>query len=452
MIPNINNKILAIPVNQNQQEFMIGIFTIQQMLQFTMYSKRIIVDFDEDGLPIYNKQIQRDVEISRVEKIADFLIEDSEAVFPTNIVLHIPQQAIEKQEVQLIINNKFIEITLDNRVFEGIKKERLKETSGDIYITIIDGQHRIKGIEVAIKRLEDKIKSNSGVFRLFEDIDIQKKLEYYQRRLKDLYNIQIVVSFFIDKTIDYQAMIFSTINRTQKRVSESLVYSLFGLTNSDSPQRSSLQITLALNAHPNSPFFNRIKLYGGTYERHQSPSLSQATMVKSIIDLICENSRESELDRYRDREKLKVRPAGTTKLLPFRKYYANNLDTSISNFFFNYFNAVKETFIRLDGTSYWDFNPENMKPTNVLQTTVGYLGLLDLLVEIIDINKKIETKSDFSLLLSKAKELNFEDNLRYPFTSKTRKLLYLDLSIALFPPTSDSDERLVKREEALRET
>ncbi|WP_186750566.1 ParB N-terminal domain-containing protein [Spirosoma utsteinense] len=112
------------------------------------------------------------------------------------------------------------------------------------------------------------------------------------------------MSFFIDKTLEYQAMIFSTINRTQKRVSESLVYSLFGLTTKDSPQKTALQIVLALNAHEKSPFFNRIKLYGGDYDSNQSPPLSQATMVKSIIDLISESLREAELDRYRSRDEL----------------------------------------------------------------------------------------------------------------------------------------------------
>lgn len=85
------NKILGVPVIQNQQEFIVGVFSISQVLKFTRYTKRIIRGFDEEGLPIYNDQIQREIEKSRVNSIAEFLIRDPEATFPTNLVLHIPE-------------------------------------------------------------------------------------------------------------------------------------------------------------------------------------------------------------------------------------------------------------------------------------------------------------------------------------------------------------------------
>lgn len=99
-------------------------------------------------------------------------------------------------------------------------------------------------------------------------------------------------------------MIFSTINRTQKRVSQNLVYSLFGLDENDTPQKVALEIVLALNGHEKSPFYKRIMLYGGTYSKNEIPPLSQSTMVKSIVELICENSRDAEIDRFRKRKEL----------------------------------------------------------------------------------------------------------------------------------------------------
>ena len=142
-----------------------------------------------------------------------------------------------------------------NSVFNEVKNP-----IGDVYITIIDGQHRIKGIEVAIKRLRDKIDSLIKTLRQSENSELQERLDFYQARLNDLLNIELLVSFFIDKTLEFQAMIFSTINRTQKRVSQNLVYSLFGLTTDDSPQKTALEIVLALNSHPKSPFYNRKKI------------------------------------------------------------------------------------------------------------------------------------------------------------------------------------------------
>lgn len=438
-----DNKIIGIPVMQNQQEFVIGVFKISQILAFTKYTTRVIRDFDEDGIPIYNNDIQRAVENLRVEKIADFLINDPEATFPTNLVLHIPEEVIQKQHK----HSNILEIYIDEKVFFEVKKERIKDSSGDIYINIIDGQHRVRGIEIAIQRLESDIDSLQKTLRTRpENIDLQKKLDYFSKRLKDLLNIELVVSFFIAKPIEYQAMIFSTINRTQKRVSESLVYSLFGLTTEDSPQKTALQITLSLNAHPNSPFHNRIKLYGGDYDRNLTPPLSQAGMVKSILNLISESPRQAENDRFRKRKELEKRSAGSLKALPFRKYYAANKDSSISDILFHFFNGVKDSF-KYDGDkSYWDFDPDTMKISNILQTTVGYQALLEILLDILDQIPEEErfSKSSYRKYTDKFAKLAIADTSRYPFTSKTKSILYLDISLLINPPNEPNDPRVLK--------
>lgn len=157
------------------------------------------------------------------------LINDPDATFPTNLVLHIPMEIIKENKK----NGNFVEIELDNKVFKEIKEE-----SGDVYITIIDGQHRIRGIELAISNLKGKIKDLLITLRGIQNEELEEKLKYYQTRLNDLNNIELVVSFFIDKTLEYQAMVFSTINRTQKKVSADLVSSLFGLNTGDTPQKN----------------------------------------------------------------------------------------------------------------------------------------------------------------------------------------------------------------------
>ena len=174
----IDNKIIGIPVNQNQQEFVVGVFKIGQILTFTKYTTRVIRDFDEEGLPIYNEEIQREVENSRVEKIADFLINDPEATFPTNLVLHIPQEIILKQHK----HNNILEIFIDEKVFKEVKKENERESSGNIYISIIDGQHRVRGIEIAIKRLETDINAlQKTLLGNPQNEELQRKLDYYHK-------------------------------------------------------------------------------------------------------------------------------------------------------------------------------------------------------------------------------------------------------------------------------
>jgi len=445
-----NNCIVGQKVEQNQQDFVLGVFSIGQILKFTKYTQRLIVSYDEDNKPIYNKEIQREVESDRVDKIADFLINDPEATFPTNIVLHIPEQAIEHENAISINNRNYAEIYLKSEVFDEVKKE---SSIADIFITIIDGQHRICGIEKAIERLESIINDLGRTHRISRSEVIEKKLKYYDERLKNLLNIELVVSFFIDKTLEYQAMIFSTINRTQKRVTQNLVYSLFGLSSLASPQRTALEIVLALNGHEKSPFYKRIKLYGGEYEKYQSPPLSQATMVRSIVDLISENMRESENDRFKSRTELLNRSLSSSKNLPFRKYYASDQDSKISDILFYYFHAVKDTFISTEGKVLWDFPDSSKKLDNVLQTTIGYQALLKILVDILEElaeDKRFSTESYLKYLV-KAKNINLLDLNRYPFANKTKNILYYDLSINLWPPLDDKDDRIEKLNRLIKE-
>ena len=85
--------------------------SIRDILTYTRYTERLIIGFDEDEKPIYNPHIQRKVETARVNKIADFLINDSEAMFPTNIVLGIPMSMISSQ----FSHDGIVEISLDEK-------------------------------------------------------------------------------------------------------------------------------------------------------------------------------------------------------------------------------------------------------------------------------------------------------------------------------------------------
>ncbi|WP_215222606.1 DGQHR domain-containing protein [Echinicola shivajiensis] len=439
-----NNIIKAIPVVQNKQDFLIGVFTIDQILKFTKYTNRLIVSFNEENQPIYNEEIQREVEQSRVKKIADFLIDDPEATFPTNIVLHIPIEVIESQELK----GDIIEIQLNNKVFEEIIKEK-----GDVFISIIDGQHRIRGIEVAIERLEQHIISISQTNRnSLSHNNLSEKYDYYVNRLEDLKNIQLVVSFFIDKSLEYQAMIFSTINRTQKRVSQNLVYSLFGLTTQDSPQKTSLQCVLALNGHEASPFYKRVKFYGASYDRRTSPPLSQATMVRSIVNLISENLRESERDRFKKRKDLLKRTPGSEKFLPFRNLYATDQDSKISDLLYYYFSSVEDIFRDSSGNSFWFLDPSNSRHKNIFHTSVGFDSLLKIFVQILEENQNmIETanKDLFDSYMIRATHLNIGDVNRYSFNNRGKKILFLDLNLSIWPSNNYEDKRLIELNQLL---
>lgn len=425
-----NNKILATKVVQNNQEFYIGVFSLRELLSFTKFTERLIVDYDDKNLPIYNDQIQRKVDNSRVDKIVDFLLYDTTPIFPTNIVLSIPEAIIESVEE---VNDK-VEISVQAKIFDEVLKNE-----GDVYISIIDGQHRIKGIEKAKEKLSIELSVLDGLLKNSSDKkELEKKIKALNFQYTNLINIQVMVSFFIDPTLEFQAMIFSTINRTQKTVSQSLVYSLFGLTNDDSPQKSALEIVLALNSYEKSPFYNRIKLYGAQHFRNENPPLTQAGMVKSIISLICLNSKEAERDRYRRRDELSN---GIIKQLPFRRYYADNDDNKITLIMYAFFTAVKEVFVSEDDI-FWNISED--KPKNILNTTVGYQALIKILTDILfDLREENKTKvATYRKYLINAAKLEFKNNRRYPFTSKSKNIFYYDLSVNIWPPKNLQDERL----------
>lgn len=396
-------------VTQNGQDFIIGKAKIGEVLQYTKYTERLIIGYDEEEKPIYNNHVQRKVDKSRVEKIADFLINDDTATFPTNIVLGIPQNMIASQ---ICNDDGVINIIFDEKVVEEVEKAKSGDATADIYVTIIDGQHRIRGIEVAIERLEGYI-----------DKDYKGKASIWKEKLVNLLNIELVISCFIDKTLEYQAMIFSTINRTQKRVSQDLVYSLFGLSTDDSPYKTALEVVLALNGHPKSPFYRRIKLYGGNYTKADCPPLSQATMVKSLVALISTSLRESENDKYRDRCELKE--CKSTKSLPFRQFYANDEDSKIADCMFYYFSSIRKYF-----GAEWAYDGLS-KPNNILQSTVGYEALMKILVLIMSRNSKVEfTEAFFDGYISKLKGMEMK---RFPMSTIGKKLFYYSLFVKLFP-------------------
>lgn len=411
-------------VSQNGQDFIIGKAKIEEVLQYTKYTERLIIGYDENENPIYNDHVQRKVDKARVEKIADFLINDETATFPTNVVLGIPQNMIESQTLN---DDGIINLVFNDKVVQEVVKAKEGHVDADIYVTIIDGQHRIRGIEVAIDRLRAMI-DKSG----------DDKIQYWQDKLTNLLNIELVISCFIDKTLEYQAMIFSTINRTQKRVSQDLVYSLFGLSTADSPYKTALEIVLALNGHPKSPFYKRIKLYGGNYDKTDSPPLSQATMVKSIVALISTSLRESENDKYRERKDLRV--CNSKKKLPFRIYYANDEDKKIADCMFYFFSAVKRTFPQ------WNYNGLS-KPTNILQSTVGYEAMMKILIDILN-NYSISLFSNncFDEYLSKISNIDVDNIALYPMSTIGKKALYNAMFIGLFP----NDSTVEKKKEELR--
>ena len=401
-------KVICFKVIQNEVEFFIGKINMTNLDAIISVTNRIITNFDESGMPIYNDKIQRKPNQTRVKAIKDYLLNDEVANFPNNIIIALPSQIIKDDINELNEINDLFEIFIDKSKVNKI------ETDNPIYAQIIDGQHRFKGMQTAIEELRDKNNED---------------------KLNDLLNFEFVVSIFIDPGIDFQAMIFSTINRTPVKVSQDLVYDLFGLLNSDSPQKTALAVTLELNAmkkisnKEEGLFYKRIRLLGKK-SKNEDSYLSQGIFVRTIVSFICNTIRNSEVERFNNREDFQFN--GTNRTI-FRKYYAENKDILITKVLINYFSAVRDVFIDENGESYWDLNTDY----NVFRRTVGFLALIDILVELhpIGIIEKRLDKEFFKKHLSKASNIKLIDEDKkslYPFSSVGKNMLRDELKKLIF--------------------
>jgi DGQHR domain-containing protein len=137
--------------------------------------------------------IQRPLSKSRVKEIGAY-VNTIDANFPTSIILAIDSFADEQPEEQEGREAETARRDAQGRirnVYFNKGTRMLEIRRGENVAKILDGQHRIAGL----KALDPKN----------EPFDLP-------------------VTIFIDADIEQQALIFATINKTQTKVSKSLVY------------------------------------------------------------------------------------------------------------------------------------------------------------------------------------------------------------------------------------
>ena len=394
-------KISCQRVVQNNVEFFIGKLCFSDLSKICAVNQRIILGFDENELPIYNDSFQRKVNTGRSNQIKDYLLIDEEATFPNSIILSIPSLLLAAE----IKDGEFSEIDIDEN------KIILNSSENPIYVQIIDGQHRFSGMKEAVYQLQGEGNNDPLLNRLLE--------------------FEFVVSFFVDAQIEFQAMLFSTINRTPVKVPYDIVYDLFGLVDKDSPQKTALAICLELNSSKKgengliSPFNKRIKLLGKK-EKGESSYISQQMFIRTIITLISPSIRVSETERFKDRTYFNN--GGNYRTI-FRSFYASSHDNYIFRTIINFFYAVENTFVDSKGNSYWKMTETSDNP---LQRTIGFLSLIDVLVELFH-KGIVENKLSvifFKENLAKAASIRLLDannESLYPYTSKGKTQLTKDL-------------------------
>lgn len=270
-----------------------------------------------------NSGIQREASNKRIDEISNYC-NDPDAAFPTPIIISVKSDDFKVDNVDYLT------------VTDGILTMRVEDLFGTIF-EIIDGQHRIRGIERA--------------------------REFYG------FSCDMVVVIMLDLTEEEKAYIFSTINSNQAKVNKSLIYDLFELSTERSPFKTSHYIARMMNGEPDSPFYQKLKMLGK--KQNEEATLSQGTFVNGLLKLISKEPQKDMID-IKMRRKLEDDPK-----YPLREYFIRGDDSKIYKIVKVYFMAISEVFLKE-----WSSNDY------ILTKTTGYLGMIMLFPKLYEFSKK----------------------------------------------------------------
>jgi DGQHR domain-containing protein len=267
--------------------------------------------------------IQRPLNDERVEEIKEY-VRTKDATFPTAIILAVKAVCAKWDEQSSTLTLAEYKAQRDDE--EDIPLDRVAN--------ILDGQHRLAG------------------------------LKDYERD-----DFVLNVSIFVDADIAEQANVFATVNLAQTKVNKSLVYDLFELAKTRSPQKTCHNVAVALDAQADSPFAGRVKRLGVATEGRFNETLTQATIVESLLRYI---STKPNVDRdlLLRGKKLKKAEGDEQQKLIFRNLFIDERDADITKIVWTYFLAVKER---------WPTAWNNMSRGNILPKTNGFRAFVRFL-------------------------------------------------------------------------
>jgi len=318
---------VSIPVFSVQQpigDFYIGVIRADELLRVCEYDYRRM-HYTNDYADY--EGIQRKLSQNRISAIRDY-VGTTDACFPTSIVISIDQKCARIEETERV-GFMLLHIT-------EFKDEASPELSIALnqVATIIDGQHRLKGLEEAGK----------GEFELS-------------------------LSIFVGADVATEASIFSIVNLAQTKVNKSLAYDLFAYATTRSPEKTCHEIVVALDKLNESPFQGAIKRLGVRTENRFGETLSQATIVKGLLPYISKNplSDRDAGKRYGFWEPALAKDANKRI---FYEFFRKEEDLKILQIVVNYFNAVK---------SRWPDAWASSGKGNIIRRTNGFNGFIRFL-------------------------------------------------------------------------
>ncbi|NQU64887.1 MAG: DGQHR domain-containing protein [SAR324 cluster bacterium] len=255
--------------------------------------------------------IQRELDKHRAKKIGAY-VNMVDSSFPNSIIVS--------------ISSEFVKINEKNRKLEIKMKDNVAK--------VIDGQHRIAG------------------------------LEHFTQEGRQF---QLIVAIFVDMEVEDEAMMFSTINRTHNKVSQSLASDLYAFATTRSPHRTAHNIIRILDQNEGSAMKGMIKILGSAIDKEKE-RITQATFAQSIIQYISMHPDEDR-DRIKRGKKPESYAGAAYERYFLRDLWIDEKDSRIMNLLNNYFLAVKR---------HW---PEwgAIGSTSLIDRSTGFVALMRFL-------------------------------------------------------------------------
>lgn len=238
--------------------------------------------------------VQRPIDEKRI-KLLNTYVNLVDASFPSSIIVALDEDYVTYDEASDTM-------TVRNfRTGEDDPSTAIRKVG-----RVLDGQHRIAGLE-----------GFTG-----EDFDLS-------------------ATIFVGADIADQAHIFATVNIEQTKVNKSLVYDLYELSRSRSPQKTCHNIVVALDRDPDSPFYKRVKRLGIATENRVFEPVTQSTLVDGLIGYISADPR-TDRDKLLRGRRLDRAVGDDLFKRPLRNLFVEEKDIEIIQLIYNYFIAVRE--------------------------------------------------------------------------------------------------------------
>jgi DGQHR domain-containing protein len=335
----------CIRIRQPIGEFYCGVIDSSDLTKITWVDIRKLAD-DRDVDSFLG--IQRELDKKRLKELTQY-VETVDACFPTAVLIAVSGKCA-------VFDEKTNTMTFRNYISSNEDEESI--IVGDI-AKVLDGQHRIEGLK-----------------------------EYKGK------NFQINVSIFVDIDAAEQAYIFSTVNLAQTKVNKSLVYDLFELSRSRSPQKLAHNIAVALDSSKGSPLSGRIKRLGSATPGKTNETITQATFVQALMKHLSDNPNADRELYKRGRKPIRFDQDQLRKKI-FRNMMIDEQDAEITDELWNFFQAVSEKW-----SIAWNSSGNGL----ILNRTNGFRALMRFLRHAhlyICAPGKVPTKEQFSKVLNR---------------------------------------------------